>query len=323
MDISALDLNLLRVLDAMFAEQRTTRVAKRLGMSQPMVSYALAKLRHAFGDALFVREGNIMLPTPLAAKLRDPVRRVLDTISGEILRTAPFNPASCADIFTFCLSDIGELVFLPTLLEAFRKEAPKATIRCVSLSPQELEAGLADGGVDLALGYFPDLDGHAIYQQCLFEHAFAVLLRKDHPSIGASLDLDHFLAAEHAVVLQEGRSQELFERRMLELGLHRKVVIQSPHFMTIPQIVAYTDIITTVPLAVAKAYAKMAPLRFVPPPLKLPPIEIKQFWHLRSRSDEKAIWLRSLIARRFLGCDPTEGSDNPIFSSGAGVAGAL
>ena len=314
MDISSLDLNLLHVLDAMFVEQRTTRVAKRLGMSQPMVSYALAKLRHAFSDELFVRVGNLMLPTPLAVNLRDPVSRVLDTIAGEILRTAVFNPASCSDSFTFCLSDIGELVFLPALLETFREEAPQATIRCVSLSPHELEARLADGTVDLALGYFPDLDGHAIYQQRLFDHSFAVLLRKDHPTIGASINLDCFLAAEHAVVLQEGRSQELFERRMQELGLRRKVIIQSPHFMTIPQIVAYTDIITTVPLAVAKAYAKLAPLRWVAPPLMLPPIEIKQFWHLRTRSDKKAIWLRSLIARRFLGSDSTEGSDNPIFT---------
>ncbi len=314
MDISALDLNLLRVLDAMFAEQRTTRVAKRLGMSQPMVSYALAKLRHAFSDALFVREGNLMLPTPLAVKLRDPVQRVLSTIADEILRTAPFDPASCSDIFTFCLSDIGELVFLPALLEAFRKEAPQATIRCVSLSPRELEARLADGTVDLALGYFPDLDGHAIYQQHLFDHSFAVLLRADHPTIGTAINLECFLAAEHAVVLQEGRSQELFEQRMLELGLRRKVIIQSPHFMTIPQIVAYTDIITTVPLAVAKAYAKLAPLRWIAPPLMLPPIEIKQFWHVRSRSDEKAVWLRGLIAQHFIGRDPTEHTDNPIFT---------
>lgn len=318
MNIQDLDLNLLVVFDAMLAEGKTTRTAERLSMSQPMVSYALAKLRRTFGDELFVREGNAMRPTPFAEALRDPVRRIVETVSGEILRdrSTDFQPSASSRRFTFCLSDIGELVFMPTILEAFRKDAPHATLRCVSLSPRELEAGLADGSVDLALGYFPDLVGGAAYQQSLFEHPFAVLLRQGHPLIGDEISLESFLLAEHAVVLHEGRSQEIFERRMAELGLSRRVTIQSPHFMSVPLLVANSDIITTVPMGVAKAYSQMAGLRWILPPVDLPPIPIKQFWHRRMQFDQESIWLRGLIARHFLGRDPTENSENPIFSAG-------
>jgi DNA-binding transcriptional LysR family regulator len=317
MDIQRLDLNLLVVLDMMFVERRTTRTAERLGMSQPMVSYALAKLRHAFADDLFVREGNAMRPTPFAERLREPVHRVVATVAQEILRDHFFNAATTTHRFTFCLSDIGELVFLPIILQAFRTEAPLATIRCISLSPRELESGLADGSVDLALGYFPDLTAHAMYRQGLFDHPFAVLLRRDHPLIGDSISLEAFLDADHAVVQQEGRSQEIFERRMTELGLSRRVAIQLPHFMSAPMIIAHSDIIMTVPLGVAKAYSQMEQLRWLPPPIDVPPIEIKQYWHRRAHHDRQSLWLRGLICRYFLGRDPTGAPGNPIFSAGS------
>lgn len=313
MDIQSLDLNLLAVLDAMYDERRTTRVADRLGMSQPMVSYALAKLRQSLGDELFVRAGNGMAPTPFAETLREPIRRVIQTVYGEILRSHDFDPATTTRRFTFCLSDIGELVFLPKLLRALRDAAPFATLRSLSLSPREIETGLADGGVDLALGYFPDLQDGAIYQQGLFNHPFSVLMRRGHPLAQAPLSLNAFLAAEHAVVAQEGRSQEIFERRMVELGLSRRVVIQSPHFMSMPLLIAHSDIISTVPHAVAKAYARMSPLCWLTPPFEIPDIMLKQFWHRRMHFDPALVWLRGLVAGLFLGKDPTSDPSDPIF----------
>lgn len=315
MDILSLDLKLLVVLDAMLTEGRTTRVAERLGVSQPNVSYVLAKLRHTFGDALFVRDGNAMRPTPFAESLREPVSSVIRTINSQILRTQDFDPAVTERRFTFCMSDIGELVFLPAILAALRREAPKAAVRCVSLSPREIEAGLADGSVDAALGYFPDLSGPAVYQQALFRHPFAVLARKGHPLLEAGLTVERFLSADHAVVAQEGRSQEIFERRMTEMGLTRRVVIQSPHFTSLPFIIANSDIVTTVPLAVAKAFARTGGLDWAPPPFEIPEINLKQFWHRRMHSDRSLVWIRSLIARLFMGRDPSMAGSDPIFGT--------
>jgi DNA-binding transcriptional LysR family regulator len=313
MNIRQLDLNLLKVLEAVFDEQRTTLAAARLGMSQPAVSHALNKLRTALGDSLFVREGNRMLPTPYAESIREPVKRVLQIISSEIAADHTFDPKTTHRRFTISTSDIGELVFLPQLLSALATEAPNATLRCLSMPPRELEEAMADGTVDIALGYFPDLTGGGFYQQKLFEHRFVCLVRVDHPVFGDTITLEEFLAADHAVVAQEGRSQEIFERRMQQLGLERRILLQSPHFMSAPLLVAASDMIITVPRAVGNIYRRLAPIRLIEPPIEIPPFELKQLWHRRVHADLAVIWLRTLIARLSLNRDPSEDENHPLF----------
>jgi DNA-binding transcriptional LysR family regulator len=313
MDIRNLDLNHLVVIDAMFADRQTTKVAERLGISQPTVSNALRQLREFFHDDLFVREGNSMRPTPFAETLREPIHRIIQTVHGEIMREGGFDPLSTQRRFTFSMSDIGELVFLPRILAAFSKESPRATIRSLVMSPRDLESAMADGQVDLAIGYFPDITGGAFYQQKLFEQGFACLVRADHPTIGDTMTLEAFLDADHAVVNHAGRSQEIVEKRLRECNLNRRVLIQSPHFMSVPLIVANTDIVTTVPRAVALASTKMARVRLVEPPIDIPQFELKQLWHRRVHFDAAHVWLRGLVARLFLNKDPSERDDNAIF----------
>lgn len=313
MNIRNLDLNLLIILDAMFEEMRTTRVANRLSMSQPAVSHALGKLRHAFNDELFVREGNRMQPTPFAETLREPVKQVLQIVEGEIMRDRDFRPATTRRRFTLTMSDIGELVFLPRIMSALREKAPQATLRCLAMPPQELEVAMAEGSVDVAVGYFPDLKGGGFYQQGLFEHAFTCLVRNNHPTIGSKATLEQFLEADHAVVAHEGRSQEIFEARMQTLGMRRRVLLQSPHFMSVPLLVAESDMITTVPRAVGRIYSQLAPVRLVEPPVDIPPIELKQLWHRRVHQDPAVVWLRNLIAELFMNNDPSESDEDPLF----------
>ena len=305
MDYRRLDLNLLVVLDALLEERGVNATSRRLGISQPNVSFALAKLRSFFDDDLLVRQGNRMQPTPTGERLRDPVRRILATVDDELLRMPSFNPAVTERKFALSTSDIGELVFLPQLMDALAQRAPGATLRCFSMPPIELERAMADGVVDIALGYFPDLNGAAFYRQKLFEHPFVCLARAAHPQIGDSLALDQFLQLGHIVVTQEGRSQEIFEHRMEELRLSRRVQLQSPHFMSAPLLVAKSDLITTVPLAVGTAYAALLPLKLLELPIDIPPIELQQFWHRRVHHDPAVVWLRALIAELFLGRDPT------------------
>lgn len=305
MDYRALDLNLLVVLDALLEERGVNATARRLKISQPNVSFALSKLRTFFGDDLLVRQGNRMQPTPTGERLRDPVRRILATVDTELFRTPSFDPDRSERLFTISTSDIGELVFIPKLMDALSRQAPNASIRCYSMKPDELERAMADGIVDVALGYFPDLDGAAFYKQKLFEHPFVCVVRSDHPTVGSSISLDQFLKLGHAVVSQEGRSQELFERTLAQRGLSRRIRLQSPHFMSVPLMIAKSDLITTVPRAVGTTYAELTGLRLLPPPLAIPPIELQQFWHRRVHHDPTIVWLRSLIARLFLGRDPS------------------
>ncbi|MGE4429424.1 MAG: LysR family transcriptional regulator [Sphingobium sp.] len=313
MDFRRLDLNLLLIFDAMMEERSTVAVARRLKISQPTVSVSLSKLRDFFRDDLFVRGPGGMQPTAFAQTLRAPIRRIVDTVRNELFREATFDPATSERCFSFSTSDIGELVFVPALLDAVKAQAPGVTFQCLSMRPADLQDAMATGKVDLAMGYFPDLTGGGFYEQGLFDHPFICLVRADHPQIGEELSLDQFLAADHLVVEQEGRSQEIFERRMKELGLSRHVLLRSPHFMSVPLLVANSDVITTVPYAVGRIYAGMARLRLLPPPIDIPPILLKQFWHRRVHADAGVIWLRQLIARLFLNRDPTFATPSAIF----------
>lgn len=303
MDIRKLDLNLLHVLDTMLELHSVSATGRRLGVSQPAVSAAIAKLRIAFDDALFVRTGNGMQPTPIAQGLAIPLRQILDSIARDLLRSPAFDPTTSSRRFTISTSDIGELVFLPRLLALLRSVAPNASARALAIPHPELEDAMERGDVDLALGYFPDLTGRNIQSERLFEHAFVCLVRDDHPTIGETLTMDQFLAADHLVVNQDGRSQEIFERLMIERRLKRRIQLHLPHFMSVPLLIARSDLIATVPLTLAIT-ALGAGTRYLAPPLEIPRIPLRQFWHRRMANDPAVRWLREQMAQAFVDRDP-------------------
>ncbi|MBT0669203.1 LysR family transcriptional regulator [Novosphingobium profundi] len=305
MDYRRFDLNLLVVLDALLEQGGVSAAARKLGMSQPNVSFALTKLRAQFGDELLVRSGNAMKPTALGETLRGPIRRVLNGVQEEVLAERSFDPATSERRFVISTSDIGELVFLPRLMAELARRAPGVTLRSRSMTPGELAQAMAEGEVDLALGYFPDLDGSQFLTQKLFDHPFACIARAGHPLVRPGWSLATFLELGHIAVAQRGRSQELFEECLKARGLSRRIALQSPHFMSVPLLVAGSDLISTVPEAVGAIFATMAPLQLIDPPLTSPRINLQQFWHRRVHEDPAVRWLRSLIAELFLGRDPS------------------
>lgn len=312
MDYRRLDLNLLVVLDALLEERGVHATARRLGMSQPNVSFSLSKLRTFFNDELLCRHGNAMQPTATGERLREPVRRILESVDADILGLPTFDPSTSHRTFAISTSDIGELVFLPKLMAALKSQAPGISLQCHSIPPYELERAMADGMVDVALGYFPDLNGNSFIQQKLFEHPFTCIVRRDHPSVKHALSLEQFLGVGHIVVAQKGRSQELFETQMRQLGYTRRVELASPHFMSVPLLVAGSDLISTVPHAVAAIFATMAPLKLLPPPFETPLINLQQFWHRRVHGDPAIVWFRNLVAELFLGRDPSMPQNNAM-----------
>ena len=300
MDIRKADLNLLLVLDALLRLRSASRAAEALDMSQPAVSFALAKLRIQFNDPLFIRAARGMRPTPRAEELALPLQDVLDRIRTGVLTPPRFDPATSQRMFTFNMADVGELVFLPALRAHLQAAAPGTNIRCVSTPPAHLEDAMRSGNVDLAVGYFPGLQGAAIYQQRLFSHAFVCIVRKDHPRIGEQLTRKQFLAEGHAVVQQEGKSHELFEQALVEEGMARRVVLSIPHFLAIPLIIAESDLVATVPYAVARSFAQMADLRTLRPPVQVPRADVRQHWHARFHRDLANQWIRGVFASLFV-----------------------
>src|SRR3990167_9288715 len=282
MNLRNVDLNLLLVFHAMAEHRSVTRAADSIGLSQPATSAALNRLRTLLGDPLFVKAGSEMHPTPRATELIQPVRLVMETIRGEILPSAAFDPASTDRQFHLLTPDIGEINFLPKLLNHLATHAPSARIKTVSMPRLSAAEALESGAADLALGYFPDLHKAGFFQQRLFCNEYVCIVRRDHPSIGQTITFQQFLGAKHAVVHPEGR-EHLFERFLQAEGIKRTVQLEVSHFMSLLPIISTSDRIATVPHDLAEACIRYGNgnTRMLPAPIKAPVIELQRLWHRR------------------------------------------
>jgi len=294
------DLNLLPVLVAIHEHGSVSAAARHLGMSQPAVSMALGKLRTRYGDPLFHRAGHGMTPTPRLRALIEPLRGALASVGATLAAEAGFDPKTTQRTFTFAMSDLGETVFLPKILERMRRLAPRAVVRSVAASAPQIERGLETGEIDLAVGYFPDLREKSFLEKHLFFHHFVCLLRANHPITAGTLTMQQFRSLEHAVVYGAGRTYEIFERHLRAKKLHRRVVLETPHFLSIPSIISRSDLVVTVPHAVGAFVKDMhMNIRIAQPPMRTPKIDLKLHWHRNFQRDPKNRWLREVVADLF------------------------
>jgi DNA-binding transcriptional LysR family regulator len=298
--MNKVDLNLLPIALALYDELSVSRAARELGMSQPAVSMALRKMRVTFNDPLFVRAPRGVTPTPRAHALVAFARPLVAGLREGLLTEERFNPGVSTRPFTFALSDVGEMVFLPRILERLRAQAPNAGIRSVSMPPDQIAQGLEKGEIDLTIGYFPDLIRQSFFQQRLFTHHFACLMRAGHPLRSKRLTLEAFMAMEHAVVRAEGRSQEIFERYLERKKIRRNIVLLTPHFLSLPMIIARSDLVTTVPHALAVYFSRLSPeLVIIRPPFDIAGFDLKQHWHRKFHNDSRNQWIRKQVAQLF------------------------
>jgi len=294
------DLNLLPIAVALYDQRSVSRAAEKLGMSQPAVSAALAKLRKAIGDPLFVRTSRGMEPTPRAQALVSPARDALLQIDEKVLSDTSFDPLTTRRTFRLALSDYGEIVFLPHLMKLFAELAPNASLQSRSLSAPQIAVGLESGEVDLAIGYIPEFRRGSLYQQRLLTDSFTCLMRIDHPVTRGRLNLDMYQKLKHAAVVTQGRHHEVFEGFLAKKGIHRDVVLHTSHFTGMATIICHSDLAVTVPQAVAVAFARITPgIRAVSPTFDFPYLDVRQHWHRRFHKDPKNKWLRSMMFQLF------------------------
>lgn len=294
------DLNLLRVLVSIYERGSVSSAAQNLGVSQSAVSTALAKLRVTYGDPLFNRVGHGMEATVRMRALIEPLREALSRVDATFSAEAKFDPATTTATFTFAMTDLGEMVFMPKILRRIHELAPHAAVRSVAASAAQIGRGLETGEIDLAVGYFPDLREKSFQERHLFFHHFVCLLRANHPITAARLSMAQFLSLEHAVVYGSGRTYEIFERYLRSKKLHRHVVLETPHFMSIPPIISQSNLVVTVPHAVG-IFVQGAHLniRLAEPPMQTPKIDLKIHWHRNFQRDPKNKWLREVVAGLF------------------------
>lgn len=295
-----LDLNLLRVLVALHQTKSVSAAAERLGLSQPATSLALQRLRKALDDPLFVRTPSGMLPTARCMKIAPGAEKALEAVKTEVLGEPPFDPAASRREYAFSMNDIGEMALLPKIVAYLARHAPQCDVRSETLPAQDLEQALESGRIDLAIGYFPNLEKPGLFKQRLFLRSFVCLVRADHPVVQRDrLALRTFLELSHLLVKPQGRSHDLFETQLKKLGLQRRVQLLIPHFMSVPTILEQTDLIVTLPDTVGEYFAGLAKLRVVKPPIQFPRYAINQYWHGRFHKDPGIQWIRRQTAQLF------------------------
>jgi DNA-binding transcriptional LysR family regulator len=297
-NVTDLDLNLLRAFDAVLREGSVTAAAGRLGLSQPAMSNALSRLRRLLGDPLFMRIPGGMRPTPFAQQLAAPVRQALDLIHATLLRQPGFDPRTSQRSFRLQLSDVGEIVFLPPLLERLQRDAPGVRIETEHLPQDEVGDALASGEVDLAVGFLPELS-QGVVQKRLFRDRYVCLVRADHPRIGSRLTLAQFLAATHVLVSSRGSAHEIVEQTLRNKGLQRRIALRVPHFTVVPMILARTDHMVIVPEGLVGAIARFGRFKSLKCPVDIPALDVKVHWHERFDQDPGIRWLRGVLVELY------------------------
>jgi len=296
-----IDLKLLRLLVHIHATRSVSKAAEALQLSQPAASLALGRLRRIYGDPLFMRGSGGMLPTSRCDEIIPAAVQAIALIDQTVQAPIGFVPATARRDFVVTLSDIGEMTFLPKIMAHLSALAPHCNIKSRAMTAADLPQALERGEVEMAIGFFPDLERPGFYMQRLFDHRFVCLVRRDHPRIkGDKVPMSVFLSLSHAIVEPEGRSHELFERLLKSKGLSRRVQLSIPHFMSVPAIISATDMIVTVPHAVAEYFVRFEALRIVQPPINTKRYALKQHWHARFNTDPALKWLRGEIANIFV-----------------------
>lgn len=293
-----IDLNLLSVFQEVYRERQISSAARKLGLSQSAVSNALARLRRSFGDELFVRTASGMQPTPLATQMAEPIGVAMAQVALALNQRSRFDPATSSRRFVLAMTDVGEIYFMPTLIERCKLLAPLVEISSMRAGSLALKEEMEGGRVDLAVGPFEDIS-EALYQRQLFRQPYVTMMRKGHPLAKGEMTLARFVKAEHMLVDANESPYDRINALLARAGVGPSVRFRVPHFTAVPYMVSTSDLVVTVPQKLAERAALPFGLEWIVPPLELPTLQTNVFWHRRYNQDPGNQWLRGLLAEVF------------------------
>jgi DNA-binding transcriptional LysR family regulator len=289
----SIDLNLLVVLDELLLTRSVTRTAGRLGLSQPTVSNALARLRRRLGDPLLVRTPAGMAPTVRALDLQAPLREAMKTLTRELFAHESFDPATSTRRFSIAGTDYVQFLLLPKLLPELRKRAPGVSLRVVPVATRFPWSALESGELDLAIGRAPQMPV-GLRRRALLTDRIVCMVRHGHPMVRASLDLEQYLALDHVDALPI-EAPGLADVYLARIGRERRVSTTVPHFLVAPFIVETSDCCFTLSERMAKPLARLLRVKLHDLPFPAPEFSVHAYWHERLHADEGHRWLRGLL----------------------------
>src|SRR5690554_2445748 len=293
MALNRLDLNLLHVFDTIYREGSLTRAAKVLHLTQPAVSHSLARLRDHFDDPLFTRQGNQMVPTPLARRFLESMRPGLTQIQSAVNQFHAFDPVNQRKSYSLGLRDVLESTFLPQLMSRLASY-PELEISSQRIARREMESLLAAGKLDFAVDVLLPISGQTAHE-LLRQDRMVVLARKGHSLTAEALTLGGYLSAKHVLVSlrTEGPGIEDFE--LSRLGVQRTIRLRCQHYYAACRVVEKTDLLLTMPETYAQIIAQRANITIMAPPADFPSIDVHLYWHKAYDREPALIWFRDQL----------------------------
>lgn len=294
MNIYNFDLNLLRVLDVLLRERNVSRAAERLSLSQPAVSNALNRLRELLDDPLLVRVGRGMQPTPRALSLEAPIRDALQQIEHTLNAGDFFDPATSRQRFVIAVTDYVELLCMPKLMARLAQVAPGVQLAIEHLTPSLPTEALDRGELDLVLGRFVEVPTR--FHACHWaSETLQVAVRKGHPQVGETLDLDDFLRLRHLWV-HGGQTRGMVDQWLEEQDLRRDVVYTTPNYLKAAHIIASSDLAAVLPTQLARYFAQLLPLQLFDLPFELNGFQLDIVSLAQRQNDNALRWLIEQIS---------------------------
>jgi len=293
MALNRLDLNLLHVFDTIYREGSLTRAAKALHLTQPAVSHSLSRLRDHFDDPLFTRQGNQMVPTPLARRFLESMRPGLTQIQGAVNQFHAFDPATQRKTYSLGLRDILESTFLPRLMA--RLDAyPELEIVSQRIARRDMETQLAAGKLDFAVDVLLPVSNQTSHE-LLRRDRLVVLAREGHPLLEGALVMEGYLSAKHVLVSSRTEGPGIEDFELSRLGVQRSIRLRCQHYYAACRVIEDTDLLLTMPEAYARIIAERANIRIMDPPADLPSIDVHLYWHKAYEREPALIWFREQL----------------------------
>ncbi len=298
MHISSLDIKSLTVFSHVLRSGNLSDAASQLGLTQPLVSQTLRRLRQYFDDELFFRTGHGMRPTARAIELADAVEEVLKVVREQIDAQAKFNPLTAKRTFTFMSTDFGVTVFLPRIVAELRIRAPGIHVRARSFGATTISEITASDDIDLLIGGFTDVSTN-LFQQFLFKETYVCIAGKRFSTSEKKLTRSAFRNALHILVSPLPAGYQAVEQLLRAKLAADRIALELPGYLMLPLILPDSELLCTVPKRFADAMATTVGLQTLNLPYWLPSFDVKQYWHHRVHRDPAHQWFRSLIADIF------------------------
>lgn len=299
MRLAGVNLNHLVALDALLAERSVGKAAARLGVTQSAMSHTLRSLRELTGDALLVRSGNSMVPTPFAEQAKERLQRGLSELESVVSGRAAFDPRTITGTFTLATFDgIAALLAAP-LRTVLHERAPNAILRIQAIEAESMPRRLESGDIDL-VALPPVMNFQGLCAQEI-EHTsgrlsqFSVVCRRDHPEIERRLTLAQYCAIPHAMSTLSGRGPSFIDHQLAERGRSRRVGFQAPYLVALVEVVSTSELLLTLPTALAAFFCARWPLQMFPFPLDFEGSNLVLWWHPRFTDEPAHVFFRQVV----------------------------